>query len=79
MTYPLRLPTAAVGVPLARVDGPLKVTGGAHYAADNPVPDFVHAVLVCSTVASGSVDRIDSKAAARASRGAARSSPTSAP
>ena len=66
MTYPLRLPTAAVGVPMARVDGPLKVTGGAHYAADNPVPDFVHAALVCSTVASGTVDRIDSKAAGRA-------------
>jgi xanthine dehydrogenase YagR molybdenum-binding subunit len=66
MTYPLRLPNAAVGVPMARVDGPLKVTGGAHYAADNPVPDFIHAALVCSTVAAGTVDRIDTKAAAKA-------------
>jgi xanthine dehydrogenase YagR molybdenum-binding subunit len=65
LTYPLRIPDAAVGNPMARVDGSLKVTGGAHYAADNPVPDFAHAVLVCSTVASGSVDRIDSAAASR--------------
>ena len=43
--------------PVARVDGPLKVTGGARYAADNPVPDFLHAVLVCSTVAARPVDR----------------------
>jgi xanthine dehydrogenase YagR molybdenum-binding subunit len=48
---------------MARVDGALKVTGGAHYAADNPAPDFVHAVLVCSTVAAGTVDRIDPAAA----------------
>ena len=66
MTYPQRLTTPAVGAPLARVDGPLKVTGTARYAADNPVPDFVHAVLVCSTVATGSVDRIDTTTAGRA-------------
>jgi xanthine dehydrogenase YagR molybdenum-binding subunit len=55
----------AVGSPLVRVDGPLKVTGQARYAADNPVPDYLHAVLVCSTVASGAVDRIDSRSATR--------------
>jgi xanthine dehydrogenase YagR molybdenum-binding subunit len=55
----------AVGAPLSRVDGPLKVTGAAHYAADNPVPDFVHAILVCSTVPSGTVDRIDPAAATK--------------
>ncbi|MDT5103599.1 MAG: xanthine dehydrogenase YagR molybdenum-binding subunit, partial [Mycobacterium sp.] len=65
MTYPLRVANPAVGASLARVDGPLKVTGKARYAADNPVPDFVHAVLVCSTVAAGTVDRIDSKVATR--------------
>jgi xanthine dehydrogenase YagR molybdenum-binding subunit len=57
--------TPAVGAPLSRVDGPLKVTGGARYAADNPVPDFVHAVLVCSSVSSGAVQRIDTSAADR--------------
>ena len=45
MTYPVGIVNSAVGSPMARVDGPLKVTGGAHYAADNPVPDFVHAAL----------------------------------
>jgi xanthine dehydrogenase YagR molybdenum-binding subunit len=65
MSYPLRITTPSVGAPMSRVDGTLKVTGGARYAADNPAPDFVHAVLVCSTVASGSVDRIDAVAAKR--------------
>lgn len=64
MTRPLRVANLAVGSPLARVDGPLKVTGAARYAADNPVPDFLHAVLVCSTIASGAVTRIDTRAAA---------------
>ncbi|MBJ7338770.1 xanthine dehydrogenase family protein molybdopterin-binding subunit [Mycolicibacterium sp.] len=54
-----------VGAPVSRVDGPLKVTGAARYAADNPVPDFVHAVLVCSTVSAGTVQRIDPGAATR--------------
>jgi xanthine dehydrogenase YagR molybdenum-binding subunit len=65
VTYPLRAATPTVGAPLTRVDGRLKVTGAARYAADNPVPDFLHAVLVCSTVASGTVARIDSGTAAR--------------
>lgn len=65
MTRPQRIATPLVGAPMSRVDGPLKVTGGAHYAADNPVPDFVHAALVCSTVASGSIDRIDAAAGSR--------------
>jgi xanthine dehydrogenase YagR molybdenum-binding subunit len=65
MTYPSRLPDPAVGNPTVRVDGPLKVTGGARYAADNPVPDFVHAVLVCSTIVTGTVDRIDPAAAVK--------------
>ena len=65
MTYPQRMPEAVVGAPLTRVDGPLKVTGAAHYAADNPVPDFLHAVLVCSTVAAGAVQGIDTAEASR--------------
>jgi xanthine dehydrogenase YagR molybdenum-binding subunit len=55
----------AVGQPMARVDGVLKVTGRARYAADNPAPGLVHAVLVCSTVATGKIDGIDSRAARR--------------
>ena len=40
-----------------RVDGRLKVTGGARYAAEFPVPDLAHAVLVQSTIASGRIAR----------------------
>jgi xanthine dehydrogenase YagR molybdenum-binding subunit len=62
MTYPVEKPAAAVGQPVVRVEGRLKVTGGALYAADNPIPHLVHAVLVCSTITRGSVDRVDSAA-----------------
>jgi xanthine dehydrogenase YagR molybdenum-binding subunit len=50
---------AAVGQPMSRVDGPLKVTGRAIYAAENPLPDLVHAVIVNSTVGRGRVASID--------------------
>ena len=64
MTRPL--PASVVsGQPVTRVDGRLKVTGKAVYAADNPAPDLAYAALVCSTVARGSVDRIDPAAALR--------------
>jgi xanthine dehydrogenase YagR molybdenum-binding subunit len=63
MTYPIRTADAVSGQPLTRVDGPLKVTGAARYAADNSVPKVLHAVLICSTVARGSVERVDSSAA----------------
>ena len=64
MTRPL--PAAVVsGQPVTRVDGRLKVTGKALYAADNPAPALVYAALVCSTVARGSVERIDPAAAVR--------------
>ncbi|MHA3020941.1 xanthine dehydrogenase family protein molybdopterin-binding subunit [Mycobacterium sp. BMJ-28] len=57
--------TSLAGQPIARVDGRLKVTGKARYAADNPVPDHVHAVLVCATVSRATVDGIDIDAARR--------------
>lgn len=65
MTHPARMAVPNVGTPASRVDGPLKVTGAATYAADNPVPDFVHAVLVCSTVGAGAVQNVDTSASAR--------------
>lgn len=63
MTGPL--PTAAplAGQPITRVDGRLKVTGQARYAADNPVHDHLHAVLVGSTVSRATVEGIDTGAA----------------
>jgi xanthine dehydrogenase YagR molybdenum-binding subunit len=63
MTYPVRATPTVTGQPITRVDGALKVTGGAQYAADNALPNLLYAVLVTSTVARGSVDAIDSSAA----------------
>ena len=55
------------GQGLDRVDGRLKVTGQARYAAETPIPDGVaHAVIVGSTVGLGRVTRIETAAAARA-------------
>lgn len=56
----------AVGKPMDRVDGRLKVTGAARYSAEVEVPDLVHAVLVMSTIAKGRIQQIDTQAAERA-------------
>jgi xanthine dehydrogenase YagR molybdenum-binding subunit len=53
----------AVGQPISRVDGRLKVTGGARYTADIPLQAIVHAAMVYSTIANGRVAAIDSTAA----------------
>jgi xanthine dehydrogenase YagR molybdenum-binding subunit len=51
-------PDGAVGRPMSRVDGPLKVTGRATYAAEHHLPDLLHAVLVTSTVSRGTITRL---------------------
>lgn len=51
------------GQPVPRVDGRLKVTGGARYPADIAVNNLAHAVLVTATIARGSVERLDLEAA----------------
>ena len=51
------------GQPIDRLDGRLKVTGAARYAAEFDVPGLVHAALAQSTVAAGSIDGIDLEAA----------------
>jgi xanthine dehydrogenase YagR molybdenum-binding subunit len=56
----------AVGTPMSRVDGRLKVTGGARYAAEFQVKDVAYGVLVLSTVARGRVTEIDTAAAEKA-------------
>ena len=63
MTTPLPAAAPFAGQPVTRVDGRLKVTGAARYAADNPIPDLLHAVLVCSTVSRATVEGIDTEAA----------------
>ncbi len=50
-----------IGDPLDRIDGHQKVTGGARYSADMNQPNMVHAVLVMSTIGSGSIRDIDTK------------------
>ncbi len=56
----------SVGTPMDRVDGKLKVTGGAIYAADTPVAHVLHAVLVTSTAAGATLRGIDDRAARQA-------------
>ena len=48
-----------VGKPINRVDGRAKVTGAALFAADHPIPDALHAVMVTSTIASGRIVLVD--------------------
>jgi CO/xanthine dehydrogenase Mo-binding subunit len=47
------------GAPVDRVDGPLKVTGAAPYPSDFTFPGLTHAVLVQSTIATGTIRGID--------------------
>jgi hypothetical protein len=56
----------AVGQPISRIDGRLKVTGGARYTADIPVEAIAHAAIVYSTVANGRTVSIDTSAAEKA-------------
>ena len=62
-TAPNEQPGKAVGQPMDRVDGRLKVTGGAKYSADMPVADVVYGVLIMSTIARGTITGIDARAA----------------
>ncbi|MDB5261680.1 MAG: Xanthine dehydrogenase, partial [Adhaeribacter sp.] len=55
-----------LGEPLDRVDGRLKVTGTATYAAEYQLPAISHAALVTSTIAKGHITALDSKQAERA-------------
>jgi len=54
-----------IGPPIDRVDGPLKVTGQARYAAEIPVARVAHAVLVLSTVARGRIVGMETAEAER--------------
>jgi xanthine dehydrogenase YagR molybdenum-binding subunit len=52
----------AIGRPISRVDGPLKVSGKAHYSADVPIAGAAHASIVHSTIANGRTVLIDTRA-----------------
>ena len=51
---------------LDRVEGKVKVTGAAKYAAEYELPDLHYGVLVCSTVAKGKILSINTTAAKKA-------------
>ncbi len=53
----------AIGQPLSRADGPLKVTGKAWYTADVKRGDALHASIVHSKIANGNLIAIDTIAA----------------
>jgi len=56
----------AVGEPRDRVDGRMKVTGEARYAAENNLPNLAYCVLVTSTIPSGTITSIDASEAKKA-------------
>ena len=60
---PIGQAVPAVGQPMSRVDGALKVTGRATYAAEHAVPGVVYGVIVNSTVSRGTVTAVKSDAA----------------
>ncbi|WP_294189704.1 xanthine dehydrogenase family protein molybdopterin-binding subunit [uncultured Sphingomonas sp.] len=52
-----------IGKPINRVEGPLKVTGRAPYAAEYPAERLSYGVLVRATFGAGKITRIDDSAA----------------
>lgn len=52
-----------IGQPVDRVDGRIKVTGAAPYAADTKIPGIAHGYLVTSTIGKGFITAMDTAAA----------------
>src|SRR5258706_4009867 len=63
MTLSVQRPPRAIGAPLDRIDGPLKVTGAAKYAYEYPVAGVTYAFGVQSATAKGRIASIDASAA----------------
>lgn len=55
----------SVGKPMDRVDGRLKVTGGARYSAEIPIANVAYGVLISSTETVGTVSAMDTSDAQR--------------
>jgi xanthine dehydrogenase YagR molybdenum-binding subunit len=53
----------SVGAPIDRIEGRLKVTGGADYASDRILDGMLYGVPVGSTIAAGRVLHVDAEAA----------------
>ena len=52
-----------VGASIPRIDGPLKVTGGARFAAEFPIEGMAYAALAFSTTPKGRIIALDTAAA----------------
>ena len=48
-----------IGAPVSRLDGPLKVRGAAHFAAEFALEDMAYAAILHSTIAKGRIASID--------------------
>src|SRR6267143_4652853 len=55
-----------VGKPLDRVDGRLKVTGGARYAYEMPQDNVLYGFVVEASIGKGTIKSIDTRAAEKA-------------
>ena len=53
-----------IGIAQRRIDGRLKVSGAARYAAEHPQPGMLYAYGVYSTIAHGRICNIDDRQAA---------------
>jgi xanthine dehydrogenase YagR molybdenum-binding subunit len=53
----------AIGRPIDRADGRLKVTGGARYTAEYDLPNLAYAALLQSTIARGRITSLDTSTA----------------
>lgn len=56
----------AIGEPISRSEGRLKVTGAVHYTGDIAIVDALHASIVSTTIANGRTVSIDTSAAEKA-------------
>lgn len=56
-------PKKIIGASISRIDGPKKVSGQAIYTSDHNFPSLLYAVPVSSTIAAGTIDRLDLSAA----------------
>ena len=56
-------PDSIIGKATPRIDGPLKTTGSAEYAADFHFDGMAHAVPIGATIASGRIRSLDASAA----------------
>jgi xanthine dehydrogenase YagR molybdenum-binding subunit len=63
MSTTQEIPESPIGRSTPRVDGPLKVSGGAKYTSDLHFPEQLYAVPVEATIANGRVVKLDTAAA----------------